>query len=67
MRILELTYLDTVSTIFVDSNESIQEAKKFFKSKIAYTRPGGGAAFSVGILTLNMTLQYMTGEPIERT
>lgn len=57
---------DTTSWIACYSIESINECNKFFKSRLAYIQAGGGIAFSLNIHTLNLTLRYMTGEPIER-
>lgn len=57
---------DTTSWIACYSNESIAECNKFFKSRLAYIQAGGGMAFSLDIHTLNLTLRYMTGEPIQR-
>lgn len=55
-----------MSAIFCDSNEAIQEAKDFFKKKIAYLSPDGNLAFSVNVDTLDLTLRYITGKPIPR-
>lgn len=57
---------DTTSWIACYTEESIAEANKFFKSRLAYIRAGGGIAFSLDIHTLNLTLRYMTGDPIPR-
>lgn len=57
---------DTVSVNVTYSNEATEEARKFFKSRLAYIKAGGGIAFSLSIHTLNLTLRYMTGEPKER-
>jgi hypothetical protein len=57
---------DTVSVNIVYSKEAIDEARKFFKSRLAYIKAGGGLAFSTRIHTVNLTLRYMTGEPKER-
>lgn len=57
---------DTTSWIACYSNESIAECNKFFKSRLAYIRAGGGIAFSLNIHTLNLTLRYMTGDPQPR-
>lgn len=57
---------DTTSFIAAYSKESVEEADKFFKSRLAYLRAGGGEAFSLDIHTLNLTLRFMTGEPKKR-
>lgn len=57
---------DTTSWIACYSKESIEECNKFFKSRLAYIQAGGGMAFSLNIHTLNLTLRYMTGEPVPR-
>lgn len=57
---------DTISFNAVYSREAIEESDKFFKSRLAYIKAGGGLAFSVNIHTLNLTLRYMTGEPKSR-
>jgi hypothetical protein len=57
---------DTVSLNAVYSKEAIEESDKFFKSRLAYIKAGGGLAFSVNVHTLNITLRYMTGEPKSR-
>lgn len=57
---------DTISVNVVYSKEAIEESDAFFKTRLAYVQAGGGLAFSVGIHTLSMVLQYMTGEPISR-
>lgn len=57
---------DTTSWIACYSLESIAECNKFFKSRLAYIRAGGGIAFSLNIHTLNLTLRYMTGDPQPR-
>ena len=57
---------DTVSINLTYSNEAIAEANKFFKSRIAYLKAGGGVGFSVNVGTLKLTSHYMTGEPKER-
>lgn len=55
-----------MSTIFCDSIEAIQEAKDYFKKKIAYLNPEGKLAFSVNVDTLDLVMRYITGSPIER-
>lgn len=57
---------DTASFVAAYSKESIEEANKFFKSRLAYLRAGGGEEFSLNIHTLNLTLRFMTGEPKPR-
>ncbi|AEH03635.1 RNA polymerase beta subunit [Pseudomonas phage PhiPA3] len=57
---------DTVSFNAVYSKEAIEESDKFFKSRLAYIKAGGGLAFSINIHTLNLTLRYMTGDPVAR-
>lgn len=57
---------DTCSFVAAYAKESIEEANKFFKSRLAYLKAGGGEEFSLNIHTLNLTLRFMTGEPKER-
>lgn len=57
---------DTCSFVAAYAKESIEEANKFFKSRLAYLKAGGGEEFSLSIHTLNLTLRFMTGEPKER-
>lgn len=57
---------DTASFIAAYTKESIAEADKFFKSRLAYLQAGGGEAFSLNIHTLNLTLRFMTGTPRKR-
>lgn len=57
---------DTTSWVACYSEESIAECNKFFKSRLAYIRAGGGIAFSLDIHTLNLTLRYMTGKSLPR-
>lgn len=57
---------DTASFIAAYSKEAIAEANKFFDSRLAYLKAGGGEEFSLNIHTLNLTLRFMTGEPRKR-
>ncbi|ARV76895.1 putative RNA polymerase beta subunit [Pseudomonas phage Phabio] len=57
---------DTASFVAAYSKEAIAEANKFFGSRLAYLKAGGGEEFSLNIHTLNLTLRFMTGEPRPR-
>lgn len=52
---------DTVSVNAVYSREAREECERFFKTRAAYLRAGGGLAFSVNIHTLALTMRFMTG------
>jgi hypothetical protein len=52
---------DTVSVLSAYSKESAEEAERYFKSRAAYLRAGGGLAFSVDVHTLGLALRFMTG------
>ena len=49
------------------SVEALEEVKKFFKKRSSYLEPGGGLAFGIDVHTLNMTLNFITGEPKPRS
>lgn len=55
-----------MSLNFNYADESIEEAHKFFRTRIAYVRAGGGVAFSINTGTLKLTSLFMTGDPIKR-
>lgn len=54
---------DTVSTIAGYSDESMEAAERYFKTRKSLLRAGGGLAFNLSIDTLKLTLKNITGEP----
>jgi hypothetical protein len=52
---------DTVSFNSLYSKEAVDETDRFFKTRAAYVKAGGGLAFSVEIHTLALTMRFMTG------
>lgn len=52
---------DTVSFNAVYSKEANAEAERYYKTRTAYMRAGGGLAFSTNIPTVALALRFMTG------
>lgn len=55
---------DTISYNAVYSREASEEAERYFRTRKAYIKAGGGLAFSVDIHTLKLSLRFMTGDPM---
>jgi hypothetical protein len=56
---------DMVSVIAAYADNSIEEAKAYFKRREAHIQAGGGLAFSTNIHTLKLTMAFLTGEPVD--
>ncbi len=52
---------DTVSVLSAYSKEAAEEAERYFKTRAAYLRAGGGLAFSVNVHTVALAMRFMTG------